>query len=106
MERTAYDMKKYLAMVYDEIDEVNGTCIDSARRIDDSILKIVDEVDFLINEFGGNSKDIPYDYLVRAINENGYFDSQVKQMIRNYEDIRKSVKYMLLMLNKLQEMVA
>ena len=106
MERTAYDLKKYLAMVHDEIDEANGTCIDSARRIDDSILRIVDEVDFLINEFGGNSKDIPYDYLVRAINENGYFDSQVKQMIRNYEDIRKSVKYMLLLLNKLQEMVA
>lgn len=106
MERTAYDLKKYLAMVYDEVDEANGTCIDSARRIDDSILKIVDEVDFLINEFGGNSKDIPYDYLVRAINENGYFDSQVKHMIRNYEDIRKSVNYMLLMLNKLQEMVA
>lgn len=106
MERTAYDLKKYLAMVYDEIDEANGTCIDSARRIDDSILKIVDEVDFLINEFGGNSKDIPYDYLVRAINENGYFDSQVKHMIRNYENIRKSAKYMVILLNKLQEMVA
>lgn len=106
MKRNAYDLKKYLAMVYDEVDEANGVCIDSARRIDDHILKIVDEVDFLINEFGGNSKDIPYDYLVRAINENGYFDSQVKSMIRNYEDIRKSVNYMLLMLNKLQEMVA
>ena len=106
MERTAYDMKKYLAMVYDEIDEANGTCIDSARRIDDHILKIVDEVNFLIRELGENSKDIPYDYLVEAINENGYFDSQVKSMIRNYEIIEKSAKSMLILLNELQEMVA
>lgn len=105
MERTAYDIKKYLAMVYDEMGEANSTCIDSVRRIDDSILKIVDEVNFLIREFGGNSKDISYDYLVRAINENGYFNSQVKHMIRNYDDIRKSVKYMLILLNDLQEMV-
>lgn len=105
MEKTAYDMEKYLAMVYDEMGEANGTCIDSVRLIDDSILKIVDEVNFLIREFGGNSKNIPYDYLVRAINENGYFDTQVKNMIRNYDDIRKSVKFMLILLNDLQEMV-
>lgn len=105
MNDTAYDMKKYLKTIYNYVDATNGNDIDIIKRIDDNILNMVDEVDSLINELGGNAKDIPLEYLVDAINEDGYFKSQLNSMVQNYEQIEKFAKAGLVLLKALKEMV-
>lgn len=103
--KTASDLKKLVTTIYRDTNIANGEIIDSIRNIDYSVLSMMDEVESEIASYEEDSKDIPIDVIIDALNKYNFVASDLLTAIHNYKLIQKYVSSELSLLDKLQKLI-